>query len=251
MTAAAPLWWYYQRMRCRRLFLAASVAGASVAAAQVSPTTQDPKPCTPTDLTLSFARAMPYRTFLATDTTAATFWAAANERAEAAVATVMKASPPPAGAWKLLVVAENSCSDALASLPYLARLVDRMPGSELRILRKADAPALLDAHPFQGRSATPLVLVLDSESREQGAWIERASHIQAFVTKNEGKMPDDSLWARVRVMRRADDGRTPMREVIALMREVGSPAAAAPGRASRGKQPVKLIEPCKVPPGGA
>jgi len=234
-------------MKLRLLLAAVTIASASVITAQPKPAAQNLGPCTPTELTLAFARAMPYKTFLATDTTRAADWAAAEERTSATVATVMRDTPPPVGTWRLLVVAENSCSDALASLPYLARLVDQIPGGELRILRTTDAQPLLDAHLFNGRTATPLVLVLDAAFRERGAWIERASHIQAFVTRNEGKMSEDSLWARVRVMRRDDDGRTPLREVIALMRLTPSQGGVTPARSTTGKKPVKAIEPCKLP----
>lgn len=234
-------------MKISILLAAGLLATASAVSAQAKPAAPTPVPCSQTDLTLAFARAMSYRTFLATDTTRAADWAAAEDRTSATVATVMRETPMPAGPRRLLVVAENSCSDALASLPYLARLVDRMPGSELRILRKADAQPLLDAHLFNGRVATPLVLVLDADFRERGVWIERASHIQKYVTENEGKMPDDTLWARVRVMRRDDNGRTPLREVMAQMSDALMPLAPTPGKASGGKKPAKPIEPCKVP----
>lgn len=234
-------------MKFSILLAAGFLSSASLVSAQAKPAAQNPAPCAPTELTLAFARAMPYKTFLATDTTRAAEWAAAEERTSSTVAVVMRETPPPAGPWRLLVVAENSCSDALASLPYLARFAGQMPGSELRILRKADAKPLLDAHLFNGRVATPLVLVLDAAFREQGAWIERASHIQKYVTENEGKVSEDSLWARVRVMRRDDNGRTPVREVIRTMRLsplLGDAPSAAP---AKGAKPAPAIEPCKVP----
>ena len=229
----------------RPLMLALSLCLAVALGAQGKAAT-----LTPTDLALAYARAMPYKQFLAADTTRAADWSAAAARTAASVAEVVGTTPPPAGRWRLLVVADNSCSDALASLPYLAQLAEQMPMGELRILRKADADKLVAAHPFNGRSATPLVFVLDSAFRERGVWIERASHIQAFVVANEGKMNDDSLWARVRVMRRDDNGRTPLREVIALMRSA-QPADVTPSKPSKGKakaksQP-KLLAPCRVP----
>ncbi|MHB1311169.1 MAG: thioredoxin family protein [Gemmatimonadaceae bacterium] len=211
----------------------------------------NPVPLPPTDLALAYARAMPYRQFLATDTTRAADWAAADGRAAASVAEFVRVTPPPAGQWRLLVVAENGCSDALASLPYLAQLAAQMPAGELRILRRADGAQLVAARPFNGRSATPLVFVLDSAFGERGVWYERASHIQAYVLANEGKVNDDSLWARVRVMRREDDGRTPLREVMALMRGATSPAVT-PAESAKAKpkpqskpQP-KLLAPCKA-----
>jgi hypothetical protein len=227
-------------MRPFSLVLALSITG--VLGAQGKPAS-----LTPTELALAYARAMPYKQFLATDTTRAADWAAAAARTAASVAEVVRDTPPPAGQWRLLVVAENSCSDALASLPYLAQLAEQMPAGELRILRKADADRLLAARTFKGRQATPLVFVLDSAFRERGVWIERASHIQDFVVANEGKIPDDTLWAKVRVMRRDDNGRTPLREVIALMRNTKAPDATPARQKAKAKAKPKLIAPCKVP----
>ena len=225
----------------RPLSLVIALSMASVLGAQGRPV-----PLTPTELALAYARAMPYKQFLATDTTRATDWSAAAARTGASVAEVVGVTPPPAGQWRLLVVAENSCSDALASLPYLAQLADQMPAGELRILRKADAEKLLVARTFRGRQATPLVFVLDSAFRERGVWIERASHIQDFVVANEGKILDDTLWAKVRVMRRDDNGRTPLREVIALMR--GATANdGTPAKPQKAKSKPKMLAPCKVP----
>ncbi len=239
--------WYHQGMELRRLIAAVAIAGAGTVSAQARPPTQDHAPLTPAALAQAFARAMPYSTFRATDTEFTAIWSAADARASASVDAVMREIPPPVGPWRLLVVAENSCSDALASLPYLARLVDGMPGSELRILRRADGLPLVETHLLNGRTTTPLVLVLDSAFRERGVWNERAAHIQAFVTQNEGRMNDDTLWARVRVMRRDDDGRTPLREVIALMRNAGAPGAAAPGKPPTGKAPARRTEPLTLP----
>ena len=96
-------------------------------------------------------------------------------------------------------------------------------------------------------TTTPLVLVLDAAFRERGVWNERAAHIQAFVTANEGKMNDDALWARVRVMRRDDDGRTPLREVNALMRHASAPGALAPGKPPTCKALAARTEPRRLP----
>lgn len=49
------------------------------------------------------------------------------------------------------------------------------------------------------------------------------------------------------VMRREDDGRTPLREVIALMRLTPSKEGATPAKAAQGRKPAKAIEPCKLP----
>ena len=205
-------------MRLSLLLVAVSFAGTGALAAQSASAPKSIAPLTRAELAQAFARAVPYGAFRAADTAYNATWAAADARAIASVAIALQEAPPPAGPWRLLVVAEHSCTDALAALPYIARLVDQMPGSELRVLRRADGLPLIETHLLDGHTATPLVLVLDADFVEHGVWLERASHIQAFVTQNTGKMSEEQLWARVRVMRRDDDGRTPLREMMALMR---------------------------------
>ncbi len=212
-------------MRHTTLILVPALCAVAVLGAQATP-------AAPAELAAHWARAMPYAAFLATDSTAARLWADASMRATARVDELMRDAPFPAGRWRLLVVAENSCSDALAALPYFARLAERMPAGELRILRPADATALMQTHLLDGHRVTPIVLVLDTVYRERGAWMERAAPLQAFLAANEGTMSEDALWTAVRAMRRADDGRTPLQELLALLRDAGqhagAPAAPAP-----------------------
>ncbi len=174
-------------------------------------------------LAAAYARALPYRAFLAVDSTHAAAWAAATARAPASVAAVLREVRPPAGTWRLLVVAAHACTDSPEAVPYLARLAEQTSGLELRVLPRADGIALLNTHLLDGHTATPLVLLLDSTYRELGVWHERASHIQQYIAANDGKIPNDSLGAQVRALRRADDGRSPLREVIALMRSARTP----------------------------
>jgi len=136
---------------------------------------------------------------------------------------VLKDTPVPSGRWRLLVVADHACTDSPEAVPYLARLAERESRIELRVLRRADGLALLETHLLNGHTATPLVLVLDSTLREVGVWWERAAHIQHYVQANEGNVPFDTLSAHVVAMRRADAGRTPLREVLALLQGAARP----------------------------
>jgi len=213
-----------QDMRPRRfLVLALSIAWVSPALhAQASPSARADTGATE-PLAAAWARALSYDAFRAADTTRAAKWAAADARADASVADVMRTAAVPAGRWHLLVVADHACTDSPEAVPYLAELSRRVPRIAVRVLRRADGLGLLQTHLLNGHTATPLVLVLDSALREVGVWHERAAHIQQYVTDHEGRMPFDTLAAHVVAMRRADAGRTPVREVLALLQRAARP----------------------------
>lgn len=229
-----------------------------VAAALPAQSTARPAAAAPlsaSQLAMAFADAVPYAAFVAGDTTKRALWEANYAAAPAVVAEALRATPAPPGRWRLLVVGESACNDAVNSVPYLARLAEAIPGAELRLLRRADGEAIVQRHLYEGRAATPVVVVLDGEFRARGAWIERPAAQQAFVKANEGKLSDDSLWTVVRRMRADDGGRSALREVLALMRGTAAgpatarqptvPPKAAPGAA--GKKAFEKIEPCKLP----
>ena len=55
------------------------------------------------------------------------------------------------GPWHLLVLSEDWCGDAVNSVPLVQRLVERVPGLDLRILGRDANPDIMDAH-LTGRS---------------------------------------------------------------------------------------------------
>lgn len=174
-----------------------------------------------------YAAAMSYEEFAATDTARQALWREVEARAATDTTDL---TPIAAGQvrWRLLVVAERSCSDAANTVPYLAAAADRSPFIELRLLRKADAPDLLAAHPLGDRQATPLVLVYDDALELRGAWIEQPEPLRAMVSALGDSVGRDSLRARVRAWYRDDAGRTALAEILGIM-ETG--AAARPAEA--------------------
>lgn len=94
--------------------------------------------------------------------------------------------------WKLLVVAVSSCSDSVNSIPYLASLLGRVPGVEMRIVDMTAGRWVMEAHRTpDGRAATPTVVLLDGEFNERGCWIERPAELIRRMSSGEsfeGKM---------------------------------------------------------------
>ncbi len=250
----------------RRLLLLLTLTGASLDAQRAAP--RAAAPLASAELTRLFAEAVPYAVFVAGDTTKRAQWEAGYAAGPAVARQALDEGGVPPGRWRLLVVAESGCNDAVNSIPYLARLAEAMPGAELRLLRKADGAPILRRHTVGGREATPVVVVLDGAFRERGAWIERPAAQQAFVRANEKVLGEDSLWTVVRRMRAEDGGRSAVREVLALMRgaatatrgaggartgpATGARAGASRSSAAKGAErdsakPFVPVAPCKLP----
>jgi len=50
------------------------------------------------------------------------------------------------GKWRLLVLADDWCGDAVNTLPVIARLVEAAPNLELRIVGREELPGIMDDH---------------------------------------------------------------------------------------------------------
>ena len=164
-----------------------------------------------------WASGLSYDAFVAGDTARRAQWIANHAAAATSMAPLRARAKTIDGRWHLLVVAENSCSDAVNSVPYLAALAAADSSFDLRLLRKADAKRLLQSHLLDGRGATPLVIVLDSAFAERGSWIEQPVPLVALVRQLEPTMSKDSLRVRVRAWYAADSGKTSVAEVLALI----------------------------------
>ena len=170
----------------------------------------------PLTIAQRYESALTYEQFTA-DSARHDEWVRNFERASAPVLALRERARALRGRWHLLVVAESWCRDAVNSVPYLARLAAENPAIELRLLRSSDAKDLLDAHPLEGRAATPLVLVYDEQFVERGVWIERPAALRALIKSKEGRTCEDALREDVARWRAADGGRSVLAEVIGLM----------------------------------
>jgi hypothetical protein len=114
----------------------------------------------------------------------------------------------------LLVVSEAACSDSVQTVPYIAKLA-ALANVELRIVSKARAMAVIDAHRTpDGRTATPTVLLL-RDGKVIGAWVERPAVLQEWFLANR------DLTSRERLERKTawyewDRGASTIAEVVAL-----------------------------------
>src|SRR5215203_6454158 len=98
--------------------------------------------------------------------------------------TRMRALP---GKRRILVVAEDWCSDSANTIPYVARLVDGAPERlELRLIDSARGREVMEAHRTpDGRAATPTIVILGEDGQLLGAWTERPSSTQTWFLEKQ------------------------------------------------------------------
>jgi len=73
----------------------------------------------------------------------------------------------------VLMLAENWCGDVHRNSPLLARIVEAMPGAELRVLLRDQHPDLTECFLNNGYRSIPIVVFFDKDWNEVGRWIER------------------------------------------------------------------------------
>lgn len=127
-----------------------------------------------------------------------------------------------AGPWKLLIVAVDGCSDSVNTIPYIARLAEKLPGVELRIVDNNAGRSVMDSHRTpDGRGATPTVILLDADFEERGCWIERPAELRDWMLENKGKVRDSELFERKMAWYEADKGEKTMAEMVAMLEAAG------------------------------
>lgn len=127
------------------------------------------------------------------------------------------------GRYRLLAVSIDGCTDSVNSIPFMARLAERMPGLELRIIDAARARGIMERHPTpDGRAATPTIVLLDELFQEVGCWIERPSELQSWYLENKPTLPTHELYKQLIAWYAEDEGRSVLREIAAMVVAAGN-----------------------------
>lgn len=160
-----------------------------------------------------FDAAPTFREYLGGVEKNADLWRGVHERVRLPAEIVEAARGVP-GTWRLVVLSEDWCGDAVNTVPVVARLAEAA-GWDLRVLSRDDNPDLMDAHLTNGRSRSiPVVIVYDGDWREVGWWGPRPSEIQAWVRDEGLAMPSPDRYKVVRRWYAKDRGRTTMEELL-------------------------------------
>jgi hypothetical protein len=144
-------------------------------------------------------------------------WTGNYARGEPAAELVARAQAVP-GRWRVLAVAEDWCGDSANTIPYLARLIERVPTLELAIVDSKAGRWVMEQHRTpDGRAATPTVLLLDQEFAERGCFVERPRKLRAWVAEQKPKLSDDEFQTRKMAWYREDTGRETVAELVELL----------------------------------
>jgi len=122
------------------------------------------------------------------------------------------------GNLKLLVTADDDCSDSANVLPYIAKLAELAPNLELRVVHDSVGYALKAGHRTpDGRTATPTLVVLDGDFNDRGCWVERPAQLQYwYITR--GHDVDNDTYRREKLgFYDFDHGTTTLEEVVGVL----------------------------------
>lgn len=140
-------------------------------------------------------------------------WAAIHRRAT--VADEIAAGV--GGRYRLLVLAEDWCGDAVNTVPWLARLAESTDALELRLLRRDEHPELMASHKTGESLSIPVVMVLNEEYEEVGWWGPRPRELQRWVLEEGLQLSKEERYKRIRRWYARDRGRTTVDELLALL----------------------------------
>jgi hypothetical protein len=105
-----------------------------------------------------------------------------------------------------LMLAENWCGDVHRNSPMLARIVEAMPGCELRVFFRDQNADLRDTFLNNGYQSIPVIVFFDKDWNEIGRWIERASaatqKMYAIRAKTLDAAPEDQKDAAMAEFRK-------------------------------------------------
>ena len=116
--------------------------------------------------------------------------------------------------WRLLVLLEDWCGDAVNIVPVIADLVRQAPNLEMRVVRRDEHLELMDSHLTGTSRAIPVVILLDDQFNERAWWGPRPAELQRWVTGQARDLPKDVRYREVRRWYAQDRGASTVRELL-------------------------------------
>jgi len=78
------------------------------------------------------------------------------------------------GTRRMLVITEDWCGTAIASVPFVFKLAERVPGVETRVFLRDENPDLMDQYLKNGMyRSIPVIALFDEDMNELARFIER------------------------------------------------------------------------------
>jgi thiol-disulfide isomerase/thioredoxin len=91
----------------------------------------------------------------------------------------------------VLAITEDWCGDSVRNLPVIAKLVETLPDSELRVIKRDLNMDLMERYALNGIKKIPTVVFLDENFKEMAVWIEKPGNAgqlqERFKNDPDGK----------------------------------------------------------------
>jgi hypothetical protein len=162
--------------------------------------------------------ALSYEQFVRESTKHCEMWTGVYRTARVPEGLVAEAAAL-GGRFRLLAIVEDWCGDAANTVPVIVRWIEALPNAEIRMVRRDEHPALMDAYLTGTSRSIPVVIVLTEAMEELGHWGPRPSALQAWVVERKRAGAGPELYPEIRKWYAKDKGETTLREVLAVMRE--------------------------------
>jgi len=191
--------------------------------------------CAPADaaaadsLEALYRRGRTYQAFLAAADSRREMWLRNSAKGTVDAEALRQGRALGAG-WRLLVVLEDACGDSANTIPYLASLVDSLDGVvEMRLVNSTEGRWVMERYrTWDGRAATPTIVLLDPAGTAVGCWVERPGTLSAWERAEQARLSQQEFIRQKFAWYDRDGGATAQRDVVAMI------AQAAPGAACGG-----------------
>ncbi len=121
----------------------------------------------------------------------------------------------------LVVLAESWCGDGAQNIPIIAKIADRSPDIELKIILRDENLRIMDDHLTNGSRAIPKVIFIDSETKEEiGTWGPRPTELQKMVLEYKEEYPEsshDDFVRNVHLWYAKDKGESLQKDFVKLL----------------------------------
>ena len=164
-----------------------------------------------------YAEGQTFQDFLASVEKSAELWRGvwAKSRVPADIASRVAAT---GRNWRILVLSEDWCGDAVNLVPLVARLAEACPNVlDLRLFPRDQNLDLMDAHLTGASRSIPVVILLDERYAECGWWGPRPSELQQWVLGPGQDLPKDERYRETRRWYARDGGRSTLEEITRLL----------------------------------
>ncbi len=175
------------------------------------------------DYASRFDAGMPFAEFVTRARENADLWASQWRRAAIPQSVRDRVAAIP-GSWRLLVLLEDWCGDAVNTIPVLARLAEDSPNLSLRVIGRDEHPDVMDRHLTNGSRSIPMVLLLDETGGLCGAWGPRPAVLQSWVLGEGRALEKAARYKQVRTWYVRDRGATTLEEIAELLESASAVA---------------------------